>query len=78
MFLFWKIVSQIELRPYRTLAYGLSGNYMTLFLLVKPSNAFDRHVVGFRRARSENDVFGVGTDEIGNILFKSRYAEISN
>ena len=53
---------------------------MTLFLLMKPSNALDRHVVRFRCARSENDVFWVRTNEIGNVLFvkkqKNRYAQI--
>jgi len=50
---------------------------MTLFLLVKPSDTLDRHIVGFCRARSEDNIFGVGTNQIGNVLFKDRYAEIS-
>lgn len=42
---------------------------MAFFLLVEPSNTLDRHIVGFCCARSENDVFGVGTNEIGKALF---------
>lgn len=44
---------------------------MSPFLLVKPSNALDRHIIGFGCSRSENDVFGVGTYEIGDVLFKN-------
>jgi len=45
---------------------------MTLFLLVEPCNTLDRHVVGFGCARSENDIFGVGADEIADVLFKKK------
>ena len=41
---------------------------MTLFLLVKSSDALDRHVVGFCCTRSENNVFRVGTNKIGDVL----------
>ena len=76
VFLFWKTINQIEPRGHVALTHSLGGNYMTLFLLVEPGNAFDRHVVGFGCARSENNIFGVGTNEIGNILFnKNRCAE---
>ena len=50
---------------------------MTLFLLVKPSNTLDRHVVGFGCARSENDIFGVSTNKIGDVLFENKYVGIS-
>ena len=49
---------------------------MALFLLVEPSNTFDRHVVGFGCARGENDIFGIGTNKICDVLFsKNKYNE---
>lgn len=50
---------------------------MSPFLPVKPGNALDRQVVGFGCSRGENNVFGVGTYEIGDVLSKNGPAKNS-
>jgi hypothetical protein len=68
VFLIGEIISQLVRKVILHPTYGLGGDNVAFFLLMEPSNTLDRHIIGFCRARSENDVFGVSANEIGNAL----------
>lgn len=46
----------------------VSSVHVLLFALEEPSDAFDRHVVGFGSARCEHDIFLIRSDQIGHVL----------
>ena len=41
---------------------------MLLFFFVEPGNTLDDHIVRFRGARGEDDILGLGSNEVGNVL----------
>lgn len=58
--------------------YDLSCDDMLLFSLVEMSNTFDTEIVGLCSARGENDFFGVGSNEFGNVLYDRVKIQVSN
>lgn len=48
--------------------YDLSGDDVVLLVLVETRDALDTHVVGFRCARSEDDLLWISTNQLGHFL----------
>ena len=58
---------QLPARVQDALVLRLAGDDVLLSVAVKPSNAFDRHVVGLRRAGREDDFLRVCADDRRNV-----------
>ena len=58
----------IKLHCEHRVTYSLGGNDVLFLILVKPCHSFDDHVVTLRGTRGEDNVFGLGTDEVCDML----------
>jgi hypothetical protein len=50
---------------------SLSGDDMSLFVLVKACQPFDGHVIRFCCSGRKNDVLWISTNQVGNVLMKA-------
>lgn len=48
--------------------YGLGGDNMVLLALIETGNSLDAEVVGLCCSRSEDDLLGISSDQLCNVL----------
>lgn len=48
--------------------YSLGRDDVLFLFLVESGRTLDAHIIGLCRARCENDIFWIGTNEIRNVL----------